>query len=183
MSNIAVIYKSHYGFTKTYASWIAEELSADLMEADKVKAADLQRYHTIIYGGGLYAGGVSGVSLITQNFESLQNKSLYLFTVGAADVSDEENIASIKGSLARVLTPSMLEKIKVYHFRGGLSYSKMGFMHKAMMGMMHKMLLKKPESELRSEDKAMLETYGQDVSFVDKNLIAPLIQDVVQSAR
>lgn len=183
MSNIAVIYKSHYGFTKTYASWIAEELSADLMEADKVKAADLQRYHIIIYGGGLYAGGVSGFSLITQNFESFQDKSLYLFTVGAADVSDEENIASIKGSLARVLTPPMLEKIKVYHFRGGLSYSKMGFMHKAMMGMMHKMLLKKPESELRSEDKAMLETYGQDVSFVDKNLIAPMIQDIVQSAR
>jgi len=76
----------------------------------------------------------------------------------------------------------MLAKIKVYHFRGGLSYSKMSFMHKSMMGMMHKMLLKKPESELRSDDKAMLETYGQDVSFVDKNLIAPLIQDIVQSA-
>ena len=31
MSDIAVIYASHYGFTETYARWIAEEVAGDLL--------------------------------------------------------------------------------------------------------------------------------------------------------
>lgn len=182
MSNIAVIYKSHYGFTETYARWISEELSADLLEADKVKTVDLQKYDTIIYGGGLYAGGVSGISLITKNYNVLKSKALYLFTVGAADVADEENVSSIRTSLARTLTPQMMEEIKIFHFRGGLLYSKMNFIHKSMMGMMRRMLLRKLENELRNDEKGILDTYGQDVSFTDRKMISALVTDVLQRA-
>lgn len=180
MSNIAVIYKSNYGFTETYARWIAEEISADLLETNKVNTTDLQKYKTIVYGGGLYAGGVNGISLITKNYDSLKDKALYLFTVGAADVTDTENISAIRGSIARTLAPQMLEKIKIYHLRGGLMYSKMNFVHKAMMGIMRRVLLRKPENELRSDDKGILATYGQDVSFVDRKTIANLVTDIMQ---
>ena len=161
MSDIAVIYASHYGFTEAYARWIAEELSGDLLEAKRVQSEDLRRYHTVIYGGGLYAGGVNGISLLTENFETLQGKNLFLFTVGAADVTDQENIASIRRSL-----------------RGGLQYSRMNLLHKSMMAMLRLSLLKKPESELGSDGRALLETYGQDVSFLDREAIAPLVADV-----
>ena len=180
MSQIAVVYKSQYGYTKTYARWIAEELSADLLEAGTVKISDLEQYHTVVYGGGLYAGGVNGISLITQNFDELKEKELYLFTVGAADVTNEENIASIRSSLTRALTPTMMQKIKIYHLRGGLCYSRMSFIHKSMMGLMHKMLLKKPESELSADDKGLLATYGKDVNFVDMSMASALIADVMQ---
>lgn len=70
----AVIYKSKYGSTKKYAQWIAEELGADLMETDKTKLSALQNYDVIVYGGGLYAGGVSGISLVTKNFSSIMDK-------------------------------------------------------------------------------------------------------------
>ena len=33
MSDIAVIYASHYGFTEAYARWLAEELAADAFGA------------------------------------------------------------------------------------------------------------------------------------------------------
>ena len=180
MSDIAVIYASHYGFTEAYARWIAEELSGDLLEAKRVQSEDLRRYHTVIYGGGLYAGGVNGISLLTENFETLQGKNLFLFTVGAADVTDQENIASIRGSLARVLTPPMLDAFSIYHLRGGLRYSRMSMIHRTMMTMLRKVLLKKPEAELRSEDRALLETYGQDVSFLDRAAIVPLVEDIRQ---
>lgn len=176
--NAAVIYKSHYGFTETYAKWLAEDLGADLLQTDRVKPADLRQYQTIVYGGGLYAGGVNGISLITKNFGSISNKSLFLFTVGAADVTDQQNIDSIRHSLSRVLTPEMQEKIQIYHLRGGMDYANMNFMHRTMMGMMVKMLRKKPESELSSEDKAMLETYGQKVNFTERSTITPLVKAI-----
>lgn len=174
MKKIAVIYKSKYGSTKKYAQWIAEELGADLMETDKTKASRLQDYDVIIYGGGLYAGGINGISLMTKNFERIKEKALYLFTVGAADVTDQQNIDHIRGGLAHTLTPKMQESISIFHLRGGMDYEKMSFIHRAMMGMMIKMLRKKPESELRSDDKMMLETYGQRMDFTDRLTILPL---------
>lgn len=178
----AVIYKSRYGFAETYARWLAEALGAELLVTDRVKAADLQNYDTIVYGGGLYAGGVSGIDLITKNFESIKSKNLYLFTVGAADVADPENIAGIKASLSRVLTPPMLQAIKIYHLRGGVKYSGMSLIHRTMMGMMMKMVRKKSESELRTEDKMMLETYGKDIDFTDRRTLAPMLEDIKAGA-
>ena len=180
MSDIAVIYKSHYGFTEAYARWIAEDLSADLLEAGKVRREDLEKYGTIIYGGGLYAGGVNGISLLVKNAELLLGKKLYLFTVGASDPADPENINNIWNGIAKALPPNMLETIRIYHMRGGLRYSKMSMVHRTMMAMLRKVLLNKPEAELRSEDRALLETYGRDVSFLDRAAIAPLVEDIRQ---
>jgi len=63
MSKI-VIYKSRYGSTKAYAKWIAEELGCEAVEAKTVKAEDLERYDTIVYGGGLYAEMVHNNKLL-----------------------------------------------------------------------------------------------------------------------
>ena len=178
MSDIAVIYASHYGFTETYARWLAEDLAADLLQAGKVRREDLEKYGTVVYGGGLYAGGVNGISLLVKNEGCLRGKKLYLFTVGASDPVDPENIANIRKGIDKVLPPTMLETIKIYHLRGGLRYSKMSMIHRTMMTMLRKVLLKKPEAELRSEDRALLETYGQDVSFLDRAAIAPLVEDI-----
>lgn len=176
---IAVIYQSKYGFTETYAKWIAEDLGAELLIANKVKPADLQKYSTIVYGGGLYAGGVSGIALLTKNFESIKDKAIYLFTVGAADVADTENTNAIRSSLEKVLPTAMQKSTYIYHLRGGILYSKMSFLHRTMMSMMIKMLRKKSESELRAEDRMMLETYGQDVDFTDRKTIVPLVSAII----
>lgn len=63
------------------------------------------------------------------------------------------------------------------------SYSNMSFVHRTMMNMMVKMLRKKPESELRAEDKMMLETYGQDIDFTDRAAIVPLVTDIRAGAK
>lgn len=59
----------------------------------------------------------------------------------------------------------------------------MSFVHRTMMNMMVKMLRKKPESELRAEDKMMLETYGQDIDFTDRAAIVPLVTDIRAGAK
>ena len=78
--NIAVIYRSKYGTTKRYAEWIAEALDAQLFESHTIKATQLIDFDMVVYGGGLYAGGISGINLVTKN----PCKKLVIFTVGFA---------------------------------------------------------------------------------------------------
>ncbi|MFA7069096.1 MAG: flavodoxin domain-containing protein, partial [Acidaminococcaceae bacterium] len=82
MMRSVVIYSSKTGFTKKYAKWLAEDLSADIFDATKVTAEMLEGYDTIIYGGGLYALGISGVEYIKQNRGKLKNKKVVVFATG-----------------------------------------------------------------------------------------------------
>lgn len=82
-----VLYYSKYGATKQYAEWIAEELGADLVDARarKPKLRDIKDYDTIIFGGGIYSGGIKGVELITKNWsKGLSQKRVIVFAVGMA---------------------------------------------------------------------------------------------------
>ncbi len=182
MSNAVVVFQSKYGSTKKYAQWIAEELSCELLERKKTKISDLEQYDTIIYGGGLYAGGVSGIDLLTKNFNTLADKTLILFTCGLADPTDSSNTDSIKESLNKVFSPAMKEKVKVFHLRGGIDYATLGIVHKSMMGMLHKMMLKKDPATLTGEETEMLDTYGKSVDFIDRTTIAPIV-DYVREVR
>lgn len=175
MNKIAVVYASKYGTTKQYAQWLADTLSAELFEKKAIKPSALEPFDTIIYGGGLYAGGINGVSLITNNFSRIQMKHLIVFTCGLADPTDKDNIQHIQEGLNKVFSPDMRERIAFFHLRGGMDYQKLSFMHKAMMSMLHKMLAKKDAATLRTEDRQLLETYGNKVDFSDKASIAPIV--------
>jgi len=178
MNRTVVLFQSKYGSTQKYAEWIAEELSCDIKMRQNVKLGDLEPYGTIIYGGGLYAGGVSGIDILTKNFDKLCNKNLILFTCGLADPKNKENTDHIKQSLNKVLTAPMQQKIKVFHLRGGMDYAKLNPMHRGMMAMLHKMIMKKDHASLRDEDREMLDTYGKSVDFVDRTTIFPIIDYV-----
>jgi flavodoxin len=178
MSKIAVVFQSKYGSTKKYAEWIAEELSGDLLERKKVKPADLESYNTIIYGGGLYAGGVSGIDLLTKNFDKFKDKHLIVFTCGLADPMDKDNTGNIRQSLTKIFTTQMQEKIKVFHLRGAIDYAKLSPIHKMMMAMLYKMMTKKDYDSLRNEDKEMIDTYGKAVDFTNRATLLPLINYV-----
>lgn len=178
MKSILVVYRSNYGFTKTYAQWLAEALHADLKDGRNMKPQELSDYDVILFGGGLYAGGVNGISLLVKAYPHIRTKALYLFTVGAANVNEEKNIAHIRSELAKVLTQEMQEHIKIFHLRGGIDYPNLSLVHRAMMSMMVKGIRKKPEQELTAEERTMLDTYGKLVDFTDPSNIIPLVQDV-----
>jgi len=170
MSKIAVIYKSHYGTTKQYAEWIAEALGASLLEASGIKPQQLMDYDVVVYGGGLYAGGILGAKLVAKN----PCKLLVVFTVGLAD----PKITDYSSTLSQSFSPEKLTQTKIFHLRGGVDYSKLKFLHKAAMAMVKKVAEKKPAAERTSEDNAALEAYGRKVSFVNKEAIMPLVEYV-----
>ena len=77
---IIVIYKSKYGSTKYYADWIAKNIDADLLEVSEAKIEKLKNYHTIVYGGPLFAFRISGVKFITKNIEKIKHKKIVIFS-------------------------------------------------------------------------------------------------------
>jgi menaquinone-dependent protoporphyrinogen IX oxidase len=167
----AVIYKSRYGYTEKYAKWIANELGADLMEAP-VKPELLLQYDVVIYGGGLYAGCINGIDLVAKN----PCKNLVIFTVGLSnpDTTDYSEI------LEKQLPENVLSRTKVFHFRGGIDYSRLGIVHKGMMALLKKILISKPDYEIDINEKLIIATYGKEIDFTDNESALPLI-DYVKS--
>ena len=164
---IAVIYKSKYGTTKRYAEWIADALGATLLDAKAVQPGSLADYDTVVYGGWLIAGTISGIKLVTAN----PCKNLVVFSVGLADpalmdysAADQKNIPA-----------ELQEKTKVFHLRGGIDYAKLGLLQKGMMSMVKNSAQKKPEAERDPEERAILETYGKQADFTSKEAVEPLI--------
>ncbi|MBS7007485.1 flavodoxin domain-containing protein [Anaerostipes sp.] len=177
MKKAAVVYGSVYGSTKEYAQWIAETLSADLYENKNLDVSVLEPYDVIIYGGGLYAGGVSGISLISRHPDLIQNKKVFVFTCGIADPGNPENTEHILKNLDSVFSPDLKQQISFYHLRGRMDYKLLSKKHRVMMWMMKKMLLKKKPEERTEEDQGVLDTYGSLVDFTDRDSILPLTAD------
>lgn len=167
-----VVYKSKTGFTKKYAQWIAEELSADIFEVSKINIDMLTSYDTIIYGGSLYAVGILGVKIITKNVHKLKDKNIIVFATGASP-SKVEAINEVKNAN---FTEEQQKYIKFFYLRGGFDYSKLNTFDKFLMTLLKfKIKMKK---ELTSDEKGMLACYDRPVDFTKKTNLKELINYV-----
>ena len=165
-----VAYKSKSGYTKKYAQWIAEELGCDIREDPEL--SDLMGYDTVIYGGGMYAGGFNGVKLITKNLDRLSGKRIALFAVGSNPGREHE----MQPFWDRVLTAGQQKTIGHFYLRGGFDFNKLTAKDRILMKMLKVRLQKTKE---RTEDEqGMLDAYDTPVDFTDRRNILPLIRFV-----
>jgi len=164
MNKVAVVYKSKYGYTKTYAEWIAEELDVPLFCVSDVSPAQLAEFDTVVYGGGVYAGGISGSGLVNK----LKCKNAIVFSVGIADPVIADYSYAVKN----------LGDTKCFHFRGGIDFTRLGFVTKILIKAIRAEASKKDITTLTSDEEALLTYYGKTVDFTDKNAIAPLVEYV-----
>jgi len=171
MDSIAVIYKSKYGHTKKYARWIAEELDASFLEVSQIKPEHLAVFDVVIYGGGLYAGGINGVSLVSKN----PCKKLVVFTVGLANPDHTDYSEVLKRNFPG---GAPLAGTKVFRLRGGIIYNDLGLLHKGMMAVFNKAAAKKNPAKMSREEKAIVETGGKNTDFTDRSTILPLVEHV-----
>lgn len=160
-----IIYGSQYGTTKMYAEELSKRINVKALSFEKID--DINKYNKIIYLGGLYAGGVLGMSKTFKKLNDMTNRRIILVTVGLADPKNTENINNIRNAIKRQLSKNILEKIKIFHLRGGIDYSKLNFVHKTLMNLLYKKAKNLPEEKKTVEDKAIIETYGKKVSFID----------------
>lgn len=170
--NTIVVYKSKYGSTKKYAQWIAEKLGCRAVDAKSIKADDLKKYDTVIYGGGLYAEVIAGVSLITKNFDSLKDKKLIVYTTGLTPINCREYYD--KAVLEKNFKPEMLKNIKVFNFLGKMIVSELAFPHKAAIKALKKLMSGKENPN--DLEKMLIELCDSDGDFTDESAITPLVE-------
>jgi len=171
MSKI-VIYKSRYGSTKAYAKWIAEELGCEAVEAKTVKAEDLERYDTIVYGGGLYAEIINGVSLITKNLDKLSDKKIAVFSTGITPLDCREYYDTYV--IEKNFKNGVPENVRIFNFMGKMILDELTFPHRAAIKTLKKIMSGK---EKPTEMEILLaELCDADGDFTDKSAIKDLVE-------
>jgi menaquinone-dependent protoporphyrinogen IX oxidase len=171
MSNnkTAVVYRSKSGYTKNYAEWISQSLSCDLIEASEIKTNDLASYSTIIYGGGLYAGGIHGMRKFLKMMDKAPDTTLIVFAVGATPARK----ATTDELFTLNFTPEQQKKISFFYLRGGFEYARLTPIDKILMELL-KIKLKRTKDPT-PDNKGMLAAYEHPVDFTKKDKIAPIV--------
>ena len=174
MPNIAVIYKSKYGASRTYAKWISDKLHADLFEADNISIQTLNNYEVIIFTGSLYASKLTIYANIKKFYKKLsKNKKIYCVIVGISNPKYKE---LYEDAINKNFKSKEKENITFYFLRGAIDFSKLKLHHALMMLMFRKILASK--NIQTEDDKAFLENYGKKIDYLNKNSISDLVSDV-----
>ncbi len=169
-----VLYRSKYGSTKNYASWIADELSCKALDAKGLDAGILDDYDTIIYGGGLYAEIIAGVSLITKNIDKLSGKKLVVFTTGLTPTDCREYYDGMV--LEKNFKGDIKNKVKIFNFPGKMIINELSLVHKTAIKTLKGIMSKKENpSEM---EKLLINLCDVDADLTDKSLIGELIEYV-----
>ena len=178
MSKSVVVYKSKYGSTEKYARWIAEDSGADLRKAGEADRKFLLSYDTIIYCGGLYAGGILGFSHMKKIFGECKERRLLVVAVGATTEGDK----AVKVIEDTNLTSDMKGKVPLFVLRGGLNYPKMKPLDRFLMYLLVKSKRSLDPTTTDSETKGLIATYGKTVDFTNRKTIAPVLACIAKES-
>lgn len=158
-----ITYGSQYGSTEHYARKFAEYTGFPVLPYRE--AADAASYDRVIHFGALYAGGVLGLRQIASLLSP--KAEFVIVTVGLADVQNTENIQNIRNAIRRQLPEDVFRRAQLFHLRGAIDYGRLRRGHRAMMALLYAKARGLPEEKQNAETRAMIETYGKQVSFVE----------------
>ena len=169
-----VVYKTKYGSTKTYAEWIGEELGCEVVDAKNISIDDLTKYDAIVYGGGLYAEVINGVTLITKNIDKLADKKLVVYTTGITPIECRDYYDKLV--IEKNFKPEILGKIRVYNFLGKMLIDELSLVHRTALKTLKKIMSGK-ENPTEME-KLLIELCDANADFSDRNSIKELVEYV-----
>ncbi len=171
-----VVYKSKSGFTKHYAEWIAEELDFALCEHKQMSSVQLEDYDCIIYGGGVYAGKISGLKTMLQRVRKMDDLHFTIFAVGA--LPPEETMIE---DLKRKNLEETGFDYPFFYMHGGFDPEKLNvFLKLVLKGVsksMHKKEQRKPD-ELTDDERSFMEFFESRNSNVDIRNIKDLVEHI-----
>ena len=174
MKKQLIIYGSRYGSARRYAERLAEMTGTEAVEYKEAK--DLDDYDRIVYLGSLYAGGVTGLKQTVGKMSPRQE--LIVSTVGLADPTDASNVAHIRQSIKGQIPAHFYDESRLFHLRGAIDYTKLNLKYRLMMSLLAKKVAKLSEEQQNAETRAMLETYGKQVDFVDFSSLQPIVDKI-----
>ena len=191
-----VLYTSKYGAAETYARWSAEALGCQAVSLDKFSKKELQGYDTVIYGGGVQAGGVRGLEQFTKwikgdlklrqmakrgtisETEAAEigafDRQYYIFAVGIS-LDSEENRLQLRDIN---FDKNWLRELPCFFLPGAFDPAKLAGVDKAIIKVATKMFLDKPEAQAAAEDMQVLRYFETGCDLIDRTRTTALIEAV-----
>ncbi len=191
-----VLYTSKYGAAETYAQWIAEALGCQAVSLDKFSKKELQGYDTVIYGGGVQAGGVRGLEQFTKWIKGdlklrqmakrgtiseaeaagsgAFDRQYYIFAVGIS-LDSEENRLQLRDIN---FDKNWLRELPCFFLPGAFDPAKLAGVDKAIIKVATKMFLDKPEAQAAAEDMQVLRYFETGCDLIDRTRTTALIEAV-----
>ena len=168
-----VLYESKAGYTGKYAAWLAEALGCKACTLHTFDAATLGDYDTVVYGGGLYAGGIHGLKSFRSLLRSHQGQDIRtaVFATGASPARDEV-VAEIRD---RNLLAEEKDRIAFFYLRGGFDYSRLNRTDRFAMSLLRWKLRLTPAKKRTGDARGMLAAYEKPVDFTRKRNLRPLL--------
>ena len=183
--NGIILYGSRYGAARQYAQALEERTGLPAVSYAEVR--DFGPFDTIVYVGGLYAGKTTGLAKTARRLPTDHPFRLLVATVtlasaiiaavatvGLADPANEDNLLSIRESLAKELSPGIFVRTAHVPLRGAIDYQALSTKHRLMMKGLCAILRRQPVTERTADTQALLDSYGNAVSFIDFDTLAPI---------
>lgn len=169
MNKGLIVYKSKYGATKKYVGMLSEKLDCDIVESGSQRQIAFEQYCWIVFAGGIYGGGISGLDVLRKNYYQIQSK-VAIFCVGASPY-DERALEEIKTYNLK----DDLSSVPIFYGRGMWNESKMKFVDRTLCKMLQKAVAKKDPASYEPWMKALLSASGQNCDWTDQKYLIPLI--------
>ena len=195
-----VLYTSKYGAAETYARWIAEALGCRAVPLDKFSKKELQGYDTVIYGGGVQAGGIRGLEQFAKwikgdlklrqmakrgtisEAEAAEigafDRQYYIFAVGIS-LDSEGNRLQLRDIN---FDKDWLRDLPCFFLPGAFDPAKLAGVDKAIIKVATKMFLDKPEAQAAAEDAQVLRYFETGCDLINRTRTTALIESVKSGA-
>lgn len=167
-----IVYGSRYGTAKRYAEEFARRTGG---KAVPYKEARHAGEDTLVYFGGVYAGGIKGLARTAKRLNAAAVSRLIVATVGLSDPADEKNAQNLRRAVLAAVPAPLHGKLQIFHLRGGIDYAKLSGPHRFLMKLMYSFEKRTPPERRGAEAQAIVETYGKAADFTDFSALAPLI--------
>jgi menaquinone-dependent protoporphyrinogen IX oxidase len=162
-----IIYTSQTGFTKRYATWLANEvggLAMPLSQAKEKVCAFFEGFDALVYGGWAMAGKIQKADWFLKRMEGWKGKKLALFMVGASPYLSPD----VPVVLEQILDENQKQYARAFYCQGGLNYEKMSLPNKIVMKIFaHVMKKKNPQAG---------EMVSKSYDIADPRYLEPIIQ-------
>ena len=175
MSKVAVVYCSKYGSTKKYAEWIAEETGAELFKEKECRVSDLKEFDTVVYGGGIHAGGITGLDFIRKGMSKLKDKRILVFAVGLNVGSPET-----QQECREINFVKKIKDLPCYFMPGAYDPEKVTGVDKKLMSVVRKMIGDGGEDGLTEDQKKLIDAIENGADYTDRSAIKPLVEEILR---
>lgn len=173
MKDTLVIYQSKYGSTRKYAQWLETMIDCDCIDVDDLKKKDLPKYDNIIFGGGVHAGGITGISIIKKSLKRISNKKIIIFGVGINQPS-QENIEELK----YVNYNKKMINIPLYYCEGAYDPFKIKGFDKWLITKVRNMIMRKPVVQRTDKEVELVKRIDNGGDWTDKKFLDPIVEEL-----